>query len=365
MRLSRQDQLILEQAYENVVLNELNRYEKESYAKRGGDPNERFKAFINFRKDYYYNQKDLLSDYKNQFKSKEYASKLNKVRLIRVIPSFAGVTSNKSGDIIFHRNESRKRVADEGHKLATARKTIHFAVNGIVGDHAFNTWENAGIVIIADPAHIHTKPQVTRLEDTWYLVDRNDELNIGKALVFVPDGVDIPEDMKNAEIKTYSGKPKDIVKSVLDREGIEMLFIGAHGAESNNSDFDGTKESSALFNKLGASNWDDDSNTPHSYSFASRIEYVMMTIREIEQFLKKYNMQLQDFTSDKITPEQSYEMQSISTSDAESIIKNIRRDANSIRQMLINNKKKDPNSRFQYSKQLQVINDFLKRAPKE
>lgn len=364
MRLSRQDQLILEQAYGVVILNELNRNDRETHAKYGSDPNERFKTFMNFNKDYYYNQDSLISAYKDQFKSKEYASKLNKVRLIRVIPSFAGVTSNESGDIIFHRSESRKRAADEGHNLATARKTIHFAVNGVVGDHAFNTWENAGIVIIADPAQIHAKPQVTRLEDTWYMVDRNDELNIGKALVFVPEGMDIPEDMKNAAIKTYSGKPKDIVKSVLDREGIEMLFIGSHGAESEKSGFDGTRESKALFSKLGASNWDDDSNTPHAYSFASRIETVMMMIRQIEKFLKKHNMQLQDFTSDNITPEQKKEMQKITVDDAEGIIKGLRRGANSIRQMLINNKKKDPNSRFQYSKQLQVINDFLRRAPK-
>lgn len=361
MKLTKEDQKILEEKYDELILNELTRYDKERNKKYNTDPNQQFKDFANFNKDYYRNNKDLVSAYKKMVGPEEYQSKLNKILLVRVVPSFVGITSNENGEIIFHRDDTRKRPDDVGNEFASLRKTIHFVVNGVVGDHAFNSWDNAGIVIIADPKQIKGKPQVTRLEDTWYMVDRNNELNVGRATILIPNGMNIPDDMRNASIKTYSGSSHDAVKSILNREGIEMLRIGAHGAESESKNFDSTNEGKNLFKKLQASNWNDDDNMPHSQSFASYVEDIMFTISSIYKFLKKSNLSAQDFIKNNLTEEQKNELRLMMLNSPQEEIDSIIRAKKRILHNLTNNKQKDENSRFQYSKQIQYINNFLKK----
>lgn len=362
MKLTKEDRKILEEKYDELILNELTRSDKELNKKYNTDPNRQFKDFANFNKDYYRNNKDLVSAYKKMVEPREYQSKLNKILLVRVVPSFVGITSNENGEIIFHRDDTRKRSEDVGNEFAPLRKTIHFVVNGVVGDHAFNSWDNAGIVIIADPTQIKVKPQATRLEDTWYMVDRNNELNVGRATILIPNGMNIPDDMRNASIKTYSGSSHDAVKSILDREGIEMLRIGAHGAESESKNFDSTNEGKNLFKKLQASNWNDDGNMPHSLSFESYIEGKMFIISSIYKFLKKHNLSAQDFVKNNLTREQKNDLSGdVDEKTPQDIINSIIQAKKRILHNLTNNKQKDENSRFQYSKQIQYINNFLKK----
>jgi hypothetical protein len=360
MKLTRGDLKILEEKYNELLLNELTRQDKELNKKYNTDANQQFKDFTKFNKDYYRNDKDLVSAYKKMKGPREYQSKLNKILLVRVVPSFAGITSNENGEVIFYRDDTRKRSEGEGNELAPLRKTIHFVVNGVVGDHAFNSWDNAGIVIIADPSQIKAKPQTTRLEDTWYMVDRNNELNVGRATILAPTGLDIPDDMRNASIKTYNGTPKDAVKSILDKEGIEMLRIGAHGAESESENFDSSNKGENLFKRLQASNWNDDSNMSHVVSFESYIEGIMFTISLIYKLLKTHNLNPHDFIKNNLTQDQENELSKIDVHSPQGIINSIVRAKKLVLHKLTNNKQKDQNSRFQYSKQLKYINDFLK-----
>lgn len=143
-----------------------------------------------------------------------YESPVKDWRLIRVQDGFWGIEPKPDGTVALN-------------KKGQVRKTIHFTINGSVSSHAFGNWDNSGVVIIADPKQIRAQPSSVGFADTWYHVDRNDELNIGRPIILAPTGLQVPQGLK---VTTYSGDREEALNKTLESLGIKPLAINAHGA---------------------------------------------------------------------------------------------------------------------------------------
>ena len=144
-----------------------------------------------------------------------YQSPVKDWRLIRVQDGFWGIEPKPDGTVALN-------------KKGQVRKTVHFTINGSVSSHAFGNWDNSGVIIIADPKQIRAQPSSVGFADTWYHVDRNDELNIGRPIILAPAGLQAPQGLK---VTTYSGDRKEALNKTLESLGIKPLAINAHGAD--------------------------------------------------------------------------------------------------------------------------------------
>lgn len=144
-----------------------------------------------------------------------YQSPIKNYRLVRVQDGFWGIEPQSDGTVALS-------------KRGQVRKTVHFTINGSVGSHLFGNWDNSGVVIIADPKEIKMPPSAVAFEDTYYNVDRNDQLNIGRPIILAPAGLPVPEGLK---VTTYSGDRAEALNKTLQSLGIEPLIIHAHGTD--------------------------------------------------------------------------------------------------------------------------------------
>lgn len=144
-----------------------------------------------------------------------YQSPVKDWRLIRVQDGFWGIEPKPDGTVALN-------------KKGQVRKTVHFTINGSVSSHAFGNWDNSGVIIIADPKQIRAQPSSVGFADTWYHVDRNDELNIGQPIILAPAGLQAPQGLK---VTTYSGSRKEALNKTLESLGIKPLAINAHSAD--------------------------------------------------------------------------------------------------------------------------------------
>lgn len=103
------------------------------------------------------------------------------IRLVRTQSDFFGMNVNNAGEIQLHQDESYKHF----------RNSAHFAVNGVVGDHAYGTFDGQ-IAVVCDPREM-TIPSGFKQEDVWFHYNEERNINLGKAKVFAPMGIKAPD----------------------------------------------------------------------------------------------------------------------------------------------------------------------------
>lgn len=148
-----------------------------------------------------------------------YQSPLGGYRLVRVQDGFWGIQPENNGTVSLVRS---------GHRASDIRRTIHFTINGIVNSHAQGNWDNAGVVIIADPKQFDTQPYMANFQDIWFYVDNKNKINIGKPIILAPTGSTPPNGLK---VKFYSGDRDQAFINELDTLGILPAEIHSHGAD--------------------------------------------------------------------------------------------------------------------------------------
>jgi len=351
---SRIDQKQLEFLAAQVLLNEKTRLDKENERKYGQTSDRRNWAALDpQQKQYVIKQKQRTSDrgVKNKVDSGQYTSKIGKKFLVRCLNSFTGVYTKPDGSVVFSRVDSND--------LVTARKTVHFAINGAVSSHAFNSWEEAMIAIIVDPNSIEAKPRSTRLEDAWYVVDRNGELNVGRALILLPSNMSIPDSIKSGNIKRYEGTTVEdrnkAIENYISSNGGAIVKINAHGGDVKNADSDYDKQAetyltSKELNRQKAK----DVGGAHTYSFESFIEEFSITMKAVNQEAVSNNLQMRNAFNE------AEKKKLVAYNSFEDFIRRGNALQKHISNYLINNKNEiDKNTYFYLAREQKNIKDFL------
>ena len=345
--------------YENILL-ELNRQKKEMVKKGQLDPSKPYKQMMfNYRGD----KKSAAETLKQQASygkfDPNYKSVVGKKFLVRCVKNFTGIYANEQGEVIFHRNPEGNE-----YTIETDRKTVHFTINGAVSDHTFNTWENAMIAFIVDPAQVKGRPRSTRFEDTWYVVDNKGILNVGKATVLVPEQTQIPENFKNVNVVRYNGNTvedrNNFINKILVDKGAKVVRIGSHGAElPDNSGFNQWKETQLTAKELNSQY--EDGGPAHAYSIESGVEEIAMRINIIRNLAKQNNLSLQDFKGGKNSDiiRNSGKM----NSDFDNLISDTQIYLPKISNYLNTDKQKiDKNTYFYLLKSIKSFKEFLREA---
>lgn len=119
---------------------------------------------------------------------------IEQLRYVRVQDDLHGMAVNDSGQVIMACNPN------------AIRNTMHFAINGIVSDHAYGRFNldrdgalKGKIVVIADPSQMGV-PAGFNQADTWFRMGATKDqhgalqrhLDVGCATVVVPHGMDVP-----------------------------------------------------------------------------------------------------------------------------------------------------------------------------
>ena len=137
-------------------------------------------------------------------------------RLIRVVPSVDNIVREPDGTLSIRQQQG------------SSRGTVHWTMNSTVGSHTLGNWDKSGFVIIADPKDIKAPLLGARPDDTWYALDKNNKLNIGRAQILAPQGAEVP---KGLPVNYYSGDRSQAVKQALTKQGVHYMGItGAQGA---------------------------------------------------------------------------------------------------------------------------------------
>ena len=134
-------------------------------------------------------------------------------RLVRVVPSIDNLVREPDGTISIQQQEGSNR------------SSIHWTMNSTVGSHTLGNWDKSSIVIIANPKEIRAPLLGARPDDTWYALDKNNKLNIGKATILAPQGSSVPPGIP---VQYYSGDRNQAVKQALNKQGV--TFLGTTGA---------------------------------------------------------------------------------------------------------------------------------------
>lgn len=149
---------------------------------------------------------------------------LKNCRYVRVQDDLHGMETNSAGELLVV------------YKKESARNTIHFAINGIVEDHAYGTFNQhpdgslkGKIVIIANPAEMGV-PSGFNQVDTWFRMGAQEQdngtlrrqLNAGHATIVVPVGTEIPVGA-NAMFYdgTIAGRDAAVAKTLADNNIVQ------------------------------------------------------------------------------------------------------------------------------------------------
>lgn len=149
-------------------------------------------------------------------------------RYVRVQDGLHGMQCSDSGHLLLGCNQE------------STRNTVHFAFDGLVSDHAYGRFNvhpdgslKGKVVIVANPDEMPT-PAGLNQADTWFRMSaQTDEsggmtrqLDVGKATVIAPVGVDVPA---GVDVRFYDGtlKGRDAaVAQVLSDQGVQQRAIG-------------------------------------------------------------------------------------------------------------------------------------------
>lgn len=209
----------------------------------------------------------------SEFINEKVAFDTNNIRVVRVQPDLRGIGRDKNGIFLYRYSDSNSKYM---------RNTIHFSINGVVGSHEMGNWDNAVVVIIADPKQIQGQMVGTKLEDTWYHLDENGRLYLGNATILVPSGIDNPE---NIPVKQYSGDRNTAVTEYLKSVGINALKIGRNSAADIDYD-DSTDTEKDIISKYGVSG--ETTRDAHLNTIESSLEGVVGRCRyQIEKAQKE------------------------------------------------------------------------------
>jgi hypothetical protein len=199
------------------------------------------------------------------------------IRLVRVQPDLNGIGHDQHGIFIYRYGDSD-------------RNTIHFVVNGVVAGHEMGNWDNAVVAIIANPKEIKAPMSGARLEDTWYNVDKDGKLYIGKAVILVPQGMDNPNKLP---IEFYSGDRNQAVFQYLQSQGIDPLDIGRNSvAELDMTDYSDTVND--IIMKYGAAG--ETTQDQHFNTFDSHLEG---SVKRLSLALKSAKTESYRFTNNQ------------------------------------------------------------------
>lgn len=136
-------------------------------------------------------------------------------RLVRVVPSVDNLSVSKDGSVNINHNLDPNSL----------RNTSHWTQNSVVGNHEMGDWSKSGYAIIADPKEIKHPLLGARPEDTWYALDKNKQLNIGKnATVLAPKDAPVP---KGVNVVRYEGDRNAAIQQHFANQNI--LFHGETG----------------------------------------------------------------------------------------------------------------------------------------
>ena len=132
-----------------------------------------------------------------------------KYRLVRVVDGLDNIESSGDGTLTVMARHN-------GH---SARNTLHFTANSVVGDHTMGKFPGK-FVIIANPAEM-PRDQLAgaRAEDTWYRFDDTGELSIGNATILAPEGSSVPNGIK---AQFYKGDRTDAIDNAFKQIGIKF-----------------------------------------------------------------------------------------------------------------------------------------------
>jgi hypothetical protein len=173
-------------------------------------------------------------------------------RLIRVVPSVDNIVREPDGTLSIRQQQG------------STRGTVHWTVNSTVGSHTLGNWDKSGFVIIADPKEIKAPLLGARPDDTWYALDKNSKLNIGKATILAPQGADVP---KGLPVEYYSSDRNQAVKQELTKQGVRYMgttgATGVGGLDINQFGKMG-KDFAARYGNQGPATLDSHMNTLHS-----------------------------------------------------------------------------------------------------
>lgn len=157
---------------------------------------------------------------------------------VRVQDDLHGMETNSTGELLVV------------YKKESARNTIHFAINGIVEDHAYGTFNQhpdgslkGKIVIIANPAEMGV-PSGFNQVDTWFRMGAQEQddgtlrrqLNAGHATIVVPVGTEIPAGANAVFYDgTIAGRDAAVAKTLADKNIVQRdIGFRSWGAVNEN-----------------------------------------------------------------------------------------------------------------------------------
>ena len=156
------------------------------------------------------------------------------------------------------------------------RDTIHFCLNGLVGDHAFNSFGGRPYIIV-EPLKYHVEDknlESLRVEDTYFSdrVKLSDEAVLiisEEAYNVIKDDPNYVSDLESYDIYIYKGNNQQkAVSEVLKRLGYDSFLVSSHGYSNGTALYTPAYEMYNYINKYAEDN--DISNKPH---FGSKFHY--------------------------------------------------------------------------------------------
>ena len=160
-------------------------------------------------------------------------------RYVRVQDDLHGMHADASGNLVLACNPD------------ATRNTMHFAINGVVGDHAYGRFNlhpdgslKGKVVVIADPEEMGV-PAGFNQADTWFRMGatKNDdgtltrELNAGHATIVVPRGVEVPAGLNAVFYDgTIEGRDAAVAKTLADQQVVQRGIGFRSWTDSNEGD---------------------------------------------------------------------------------------------------------------------------------
>lgn len=135
-----------------------------------------------------------------------------------------------------------KELAEFDVCFETCRRTIHFAMNGLVGTTAYGNFDNKSFVIF-EPLKYHLDPSLKslRVEDVYFDNDMrlSNECSILLEENYLKENsnnLEFLEQLKNFNVYVYRGNQQAAVSKVLSDLGYDSFLISSNGYSNGLSD---------------------------------------------------------------------------------------------------------------------------------
>ena len=198
--------------------------------------------------------------------------KLAMVHCTKYFPVNNTIRSSKDANVVNHKAVGGG--VDKQVPVYSHRNTVHFALNGPVGDHAMGSWKDCPYVII-EPAKHHIDQLRTIAGPDSYTrgsVALSDEAVIMCSEDAYATLTDSDKKYYGDRLIKYSGDRNMAVNTVLKLSGYEPQKIGTHAWENENNDI-------KLFNYVKSS-YPDKIPEAHVFSEDTKID-VSLTARDV------------------------------------------------------------------------------------